>query len=182
MIALELHVTTKKQQRSHTQKLVSLLLAEEKEAPVPVPVRTDVKSFRAVEEEVIMLPSAPGKTVKKISIILSLMDLSEIVPPPLELNYFNQEQILSLIQQHQAKSDLVDMRIIDIKSLHKFINKEMAMANIGLSQKQLVIEVSQFAISSLMCRTSISVNIVDDNVFNQLVVTVTTKSCYSNSI
>ena len=142
MVALELHITTRKQQRSHTQKLINLLLSDEKETPAQIPVKTDVKSFRAVEEEVILMPSAPGKALKKLSAILSRMDISEVVPLPLELNYFNQEQILTLIQQHQAKSDLLEMRVIDIKSLHKCINREMAMANIGLPQKQSVLEVS----------------------------------------
>ncbi|KAI6657885.1 hypothetical protein LOD99_15603 [Oopsacas minuta] len=147
MVALELHITTKKQQRSHTQKLTNLLLSEEKETPAQIPARTDVKSFRAVEEEVILQPSVPGKTVKKLSAILKQMDISDVIPPPLELNYFNQEQILTLIQQHQAKSDLMEMRVIDIKSLHKFINKEMAMANIGLSQRQNVLDEMRLILS-----------------------------------
>ena len=141
MVAIELHLTTRKQQRSHTQKLINLLLSDEKEAPTQIPVKKDVKSFRAVEEEVILLPSTASRTLKKLSVILSKMDLSDVSTSSLELSYFKEDQILHLIQQHLARSELFDMNIIDIKSLHRFINQEMMTAQIAVSQKPHVFEV-----------------------------------------
>uniref|UniRef100_A0A8D2L072 Nucleoporin 205 n=1 Tax=Varanus komodoensis TaxID=61221 RepID=A0A8D2L072_VARKO len=138
--SIELRVTSLNRQRSHTQRLLHLLLDD-----VPV------KSFLAdgeggIEDETRSVSGflhfdTASKVRRKILSILDSIDFSQEIPEPLQLDFFDRAQIEHVIANCENKSARGPI-ICNVKHLHKVliaeVNALQGMAALG--QRPLLME------------------------------------------
>lgn len=130
-VATELRLTAHTRQRSHVQRLLSLLLTE---PSVFYPQRTSELAFDPLEdtdrESVTRLRSTMGsKGSRKISEILDSIDFSHEVPPPLQsvLNHFEPaatEAVISSCDESNGDSPFV---YTNLRKLYKLLMTELEL-------------------------------------------------------
>ncbi|KAH0510127.1 Nuclear pore complex protein Nup205 [Microtus ochrogaster] len=113
--SIELRVTSLNRQRSHTQRLLHLLLDD--------------------------MPVKPYSVRRKILSILDSIDFSQEIPEPLQLDFFDRAQIEQVIANCEHKN-LRGQTICNVKLLHRVlvaeVNALQGMAAIG--QRPLLME------------------------------------------
>ncbi|XP_005405531.1 PREDICTED: nuclear pore complex protein Nup205 isoform X1 [Chinchilla lanigera] len=137
--SIELRVTSLNRQRSHTQKLLHLLLDD-------IPARPYSDGEGGMEDENrsvsgFLLVDTSTKVRRKILSILDSIDFSQEIPEPLQLDFFDRNQIEQVIANCEHKN-LRGQTVCNVKLLHRVlvaeVNALQGMAAIG--QRPLLME------------------------------------------
>ncbi|KAJ7329960.1 hypothetical protein JRQ81_016134 [Phrynocephalus forsythii] len=138
--SIELRVTSLNRQRSHTQRLLHLLLDD-------VPVKSYLADGEGgIEDESRSVSGflhfdTASKVRRKILSILDSIDFSQEIPEPLQLDFFDRSQIEQVIANCENRSVRGPV-ICNVKHLHKVlvaeVNALQGMAAIG--QRPLLME------------------------------------------
>uniref|UniRef100_H0V3Q7 Nucleoporin 205 n=1 Tax=Cavia porcellus TaxID=10141 RepID=H0V3Q7_CAVPO len=137
--SIELRVTSLNRQRSHTQKLLHLLLDD-------MPVRPYSDGEGGMEDENrsvsgFLHVDTSTKVRRKILSILDSIDFSQEIPEPLQLDFFDRNQIEQVIANCEHKN-LRGQTVCNVKLLHRVlvaeVNALQGMAAIG--QRPLLME------------------------------------------
>uniref|UniRef100_A0A8C5KMV8 Nucleoporin 205 n=1 Tax=Jaculus jaculus TaxID=51337 RepID=A0A8C5KMV8_JACJA len=137
--SIELRVTSLNRQRSHTQRLLHLLLDD-----MPVKPYTDGEG--GIEDENRSVSGflhfdTATKVRRKILSILDSIDFSQEIPEPLQLDFFDRAQIEQVIANCEHKN-LRGQTVCNVKLLHRVlvaeVNALQGMAAIG--QRPLLME------------------------------------------
>ncbi|KAM6437649.1 nuclear pore complex protein Nup205 [Liasis olivaceus] len=138
--SIELRVTSLNRQRSHTQRLLQLLLDD-------VPVRSYLADGEGGIEEDSRSVSGflhfdtASKVHRKILSILDSIDFNQEIPEPLQLDFFDRAQIEQVIANCENRSAHGPI-ICNVKHLHKVliaeVNALQGMAALG--QRPLLME------------------------------------------
>ncbi|XP_049630227.1 nuclear pore complex protein Nup205 [Suncus etruscus] len=137
--SIELRVTSLNRQRSHTQRLLHLLLDD-----MPVKPYTDGEG--GIEDENRSVSGflhfdTSTKVRRKILSILDSIDFSQEIPEPLQLDFFDRTQIEQVIANCEHKN-LRGQTVCNVKLLHRVlvaeVNALQGMAAIG--QRPLLME------------------------------------------
>ncbi|KAM4746874.1 nuclear pore complex protein Nup205 [Rhinophrynus dorsalis] len=138
--SIELRITSLNRQRSHTQRLLHLLLDD-----MPVkPYAVDGEG--ALEEESRTLSGflhfdTTSKVRRKILRILDSIDFSQEIPEPLQLDFFDRNQMEQVIANCEHKNRR-GQTVCNVKLLHRVlvaeVNSLQGMAAIG--QRPLLLE------------------------------------------
>ncbi|KFO18374.1 Nuclear pore complex protein Nup205 [Fukomys damarensis] len=138
--SIELRVTSLNRQRSHTQKLLHLLLDD-------MPVRPYSDGEGGIEDENrsvsgFLHVDTSTKVRRKILSILDSIDFSQEIPEPLQLDFFDRNQIEQVIANCEHKN-LRGQTVCNVKLLHRVlvaeVNALQGMAAIG--QRPLLMEI-----------------------------------------
>uniref|UniRef100_A0A452RL61 Nucleoporin 205 n=1 Tax=Ursus americanus TaxID=9643 RepID=A0A452RL61_URSAM len=139
--SIELRVTSLNRQRSHTQRLLHLLLDD-------MPVKPYSDGEGGIEDENRSVSGflhfdTATKVRRKILSILDSIDFSQEIPEPLQLDFFDRAQIEQVIANCEHKN-LRGQTVCNVKLLHRVlvaeVNALQGMAAIG--QRPLLMEVS----------------------------------------
>ena len=147
-VALEMRMTTLKNQRSHAQKLVSLLLKSttlteqfnETVNNIPMWSTAVNLDFESTQDSTSMLQD--GR--RKILTILDYISFDTVPVPPLQLQFFDQERTESVISSCETTmQDDSGFSYIDIQTLHTLLMSELnsIQGAAVLSQKHFILEV-----------------------------------------
>ncbi|ELK13828.1 Nuclear pore complex protein Nup205 [Pteropus alecto] len=137
--SIELRVTSLNRQRSHTQRLLHLLLDD-------MPVKPYSDGEGGVEDENRSVSGflhfdTATKVRRKILSILDSIDFSQEIPEPLQLDFFDRTQIEQVIANCEHKN-LRGQTVCNVKLLHRVlvaeVNALQGMAAIG--QRPLLME------------------------------------------
>uniref|UniRef100_A0A0N8ESW6 Nuclear pore complex protein Nup205 n=1 Tax=Heterocephalus glaber TaxID=10181 RepID=A0A0N8ESW6_HETGA len=137
--SIELRVTSLNRQRSHTQKLLHLLLDD-------MPVRPYSDGEGGMEDENrsvsgFLHVDTSTKVRRKILSILDSIDFSQEIPEPLQLDFFDRNQIEQVIANCEHKN-VRGQTVCNVKLLHRVlvaeVNALQGMAAIG--QRPLLME------------------------------------------
>ncbi|XP_038608368.1 nuclear pore complex protein Nup205 isoform X2 [Tachyglossus aculeatus] len=137
--SIELRVTSLNRQRSHTQRLLHLLLDD-------MPVKPYLDGEGGIEEESRSVSGflhfdTATKVRRKILSILDSIDFSQEIPEPLQLDFFDRAQIEQVIANCEHKN-LRGQTVCNVKLLHRVlvaeVNALQGMAAIG--QRPLLME------------------------------------------
>ncbi|CAO2603172.1 Nuclear pore complex protein Nup205, partial [Lemmus lemmus] len=137
--SIELRVTSLNRQRSHTQRLLHLLLDD-------MPVKPYSDGEGGIEDETRSVSGflhfdTATKVRRKILSILDSIDFSQEIPEPLQLDFFDRAQIEQVIANCEHKN-LRGQTICNVKLLHRVlvaeVNALQGMAAIG--QRPLLME------------------------------------------
>ncbi|XP_021565637.1 nuclear pore complex protein Nup205 isoform X2 [Carlito syrichta] len=137
--SIELRVTSLNRQRSHTQRLLHLLLDD-------MPVKPYSDSEGGIEDENRSVSGflhfdTATKVRRKILNILDSIDFSQEIPEPLQLDFFDRTQIEQVIANCEHKN-LRGQTVCNVKLLHRVlvaeVNALQGMAAIG--QRPLLME------------------------------------------
>nr|XP_045244264.1 nuclear pore complex protein Nup205 isoform X3 [Macaca fascicularis] len=137
--SIELRVTSLNRQRSHTQRLLHLLLDD-----MPVKPYSDGEGGMEDENRSVsgfLHFDAATKVRRKILNILDSIDFSQEIPEPLQLDFFDRTQIEQVIANCEHKN-LRGQTVCNVKLLHRVlvaeVNALQGMAAIG--QRPLLME------------------------------------------
>ncbi|MEJ1280778.1 nucleoporin 205 [Cricetulus griseus] len=137
--SIELRVTSLNRQRSHTQRLLHLLLDD-----MPVKPYSDGEGGMEDENRSVsgfLHFDTATKVRRKILSILDSIDFSQEIPEPLQLDFFDRAQIEQVIANCEHKN-LRGQTICNVKLLHRVlvaeVNALQGMAAIG--QRPLLME------------------------------------------
>uniref|UniRef100_A0A8C9EA53 Nucleoporin 205 n=1 Tax=Phocoena sinus TaxID=42100 RepID=A0A8C9EA53_PHOSS len=137
--SIELRVTSLNRQRSHTQRLLHLLLDD-------MPVKPYSDGEGGIEDENRSVSGflhfdTTTKVRRKILSILDSIDFSQEIPEPLQLDFFDRAQIEQVIANCEHKN-LRGQTVCNVKLLHRVlvaeVNALQGMAAIG--QRPLLME------------------------------------------
>uniref|UniRef100_A0A8C4MCI4 Nucleoporin 205 n=1 Tax=Equus asinus asinus TaxID=83772 RepID=A0A8C4MCI4_EQUAS len=137
--SIELRVTSLNRQRSHTQRLLHLLLDD-------MPVKPYSDGEGGLEDENRSISGflhfdTATKVRRKILSILDSIDFSQEIPEPLQLDFFDRVQIEQVIANCEHKN-LRGQTVCNVKLLHRVlvaeVNALQGMAAIG--QRPLLME------------------------------------------
>uniref|UniRef100_A0A8C0LRS0 Nucleoporin 205 n=1 Tax=Canis lupus dingo TaxID=286419 RepID=A0A8C0LRS0_CANLU len=137
--SIELRVTSLNRQRSHTQRLLHLLLDD-------MPVKPYSDGEGGIEDENRSVSGflhfdTATKVRRKILSILDSIDFSQEIPEPLQLDFFDRTQIEQVIANCEHKN-LRGQTVCNVKLLHRVlvaeVNALQGMAAIG--QRPLLME------------------------------------------
>ncbi|XP_063785079.1 nuclear pore complex protein Nup205 isoform X2 [Pseudophryne corroboree] len=137
--SIELRITSLNRQRSHTQRLLNLLLDD-------MPVRPYADGESGMEDEsrnrdVFLHFDTTTKVRRKILSILDSINFSQVIPEPLQLDFFDRSQIEQVITNCETKKRRGHTNC-NIKLLHRVLISEVnalqGMAAIG--QRPLLME------------------------------------------
>ncbi|XP_064145752.1 nuclear pore complex protein Nup205 isoform X2 [Loxodonta africana] len=137
--SIELRVTSLNRQRSHTQRLLHLLLDD-------MPVKPYSDGEGGIEDENRSVSGflhfdTATKVRRKILSILDSIDFSQEIPEPLQLDFFDRAQIEQVIANCEHKN-LRGQTVCNVKLLHRVlvaeVNALQGMAAIG--QRPLLME------------------------------------------
>ncbi|CAH2276623.1 nuclear pore complex Nup205 [Pelobates cultripes] len=137
--SIELRITSLNRQRSHTQRLLHLLLND-------MPMKPYADGEGGLEEESRALSGilnfdTTSKVRRKILKILDSIDFNQDIPEPLQLNFFDRNQIEHVVASCEQK-DSRGQIICSVKFLHRVlvaeVNALQGMAAIG--QRPLLME------------------------------------------
>ncbi|XP_053108091.1 nuclear pore complex protein Nup205 isoform X2 [Hemicordylus capensis] len=138
--SIELRVTSLNRQRSHTQRLLNLLLDD-------MPVKSYLADGEGgIEDESrsvtgFLHVDTASKVRRKILSILDSIDFSQEIPEPLQLDFFDRAQIEQVIANCENRSARGPV-ICNVKHLHKVlvaeVNALQGMAALG--QRPLLME------------------------------------------
>ncbi|XP_007951107.1 nuclear pore complex protein Nup205 [Orycteropus afer afer] len=137
--SIELRVTSLNRQRSHTQRLLHLLLDD-------MPVKPYSDGEGGIEDENRSISGflhfdAATKVRRKILSILDSVDFSQEIPEPLQLDFFDRAQVEQVIANCEHKN-LRGQTVCNVKLLHRVlvaeVNALQGMAAIG--QRPLLME------------------------------------------
>uniref|UniRef100_A0A8D1NH29 Nucleoporin 205 n=1 Tax=Sus scrofa TaxID=9823 RepID=A0A8D1NH29_PIG len=138
--SIELRVTSLNRQRSHTQRLLHLLLDD-------MPVKPYSDGEGGLEDENRSVSGflhfdTATKVRRKILSILDSIDFSQEIPEPLQLDFFDRAQIEQVIANCEHKN-LRGQTVCNVKLLHRVlvaeVNALQGMAAIG--QRPLLMEI-----------------------------------------
>lgn len=137
--SIELRVTSLNRQRSHTQRLLHLLLDD-----MPVKPYSDGEGGMEDENRSVsgfLHFDTATKVRRKILSILDSIDFSQEIPEPLQLDFFDRAQIEQVIANCEHKN-LQGQTVCNVKLLHRVlvaeVNALQGMAAIG--QRPLLME------------------------------------------
>uniref|UniRef100_A0A2K6E703 Nucleoporin 205 n=1 Tax=Macaca nemestrina TaxID=9545 RepID=A0A2K6E703_MACNE len=137
--SIELRVTSLNRQRSHTQRLLHLLLDD-----MPVKPYSDGEGGMEDENRSVsgfLHFDTATKVRRKILNILDSIDFSQEIPEPLQLDFFDRTQIEQVIANCEHKN-LRGQTVCNVKLLHRVlvaeVNALQGMAAIG--QRPLLME------------------------------------------
>ncbi|XP_054940792.1 nuclear pore complex protein Nup205 isoform X2 [Physeter macrocephalus] len=137
--SIELRVTSLNRQRSHTQRLLHLLLDD-----MPVKPYSDGEGGTEDENRSVsgfLHFDTATKVRRKILSILDSIDFSQEIPEPLQLDFFDRAQIEQVIANCEHKN-LRGQTVCNVKILHRVlvaeVNALQGMAAIG--QRPLLME------------------------------------------
>uniref|UniRef100_A0A2K5QGI6 Nucleoporin 205 n=1 Tax=Cebus imitator TaxID=2715852 RepID=A0A2K5QGI6_CEBIM len=137
--SIELRVTSLNRQRSHTQRLLHLLLDD-----MPVKPYSDGEGGMEDENRSVsgfLHFDTATKVRRKILSILDSIDFSQEIPEPLQLDFFDRAQIEQVIANCEHKN-LRGQTVCNVKLLHRVlvaeVNALQGMAAIG--QRPLLME------------------------------------------
>ncbi|XP_075066511.1 nuclear pore complex protein Nup205 isoform X3 [Mixophyes fleayi] len=137
--SIELRITSLNRQRSHTQRLLNLLLDD-------MPVRPYADGESGMEDEsrslnVFLHFDTTTKVRRKILSILDSIDFSQLIPEPLQLDFFDRSQIEQVIANCEQKNRR-GQTVCNVKFLRCVliaeVNALQGMAAIG--QRPLLME------------------------------------------
>ncbi|XP_053552403.1 nuclear pore complex protein Nup205-like, partial [Bombina bombina] len=142
--SIELRITSLNRQRSHTQRLLHLLLDD-----MPIkPYAADGESGMEDESRTIsgfLHFDTTSKVRRKILSILDSIDFTQEIPEPLQLDFFDRSQIEQVIANCEHKNRR-GQTVCNVKLLHRVlvaeVNALQGMAAIG--QRPLLMEVCCF--------------------------------------
>lgn len=138
--AIELRLTSLNRQRSHTQRLLHLLLDDVPFKPYSVDgegvMEEDSRSASGF-----LLFDTVSKVRRKILSILDSVDFSQEIPEPLQLDFFDRNQVEHVIANCEHRNPR-GQTICNVKLLHRVlvaeVNALQGMAAIG--QRSLIME------------------------------------------
>ncbi|CAG2238144.1 NUP192 [Mytilus edulis] len=140
-VAIELRMTTLNRQRSHTQRLMKLLLDDHIDDP----------------EQGIL----PGRQIRrKILSLLDSVEFTQAYPQPLTLEYFDPGMIEQVIQKTESKTE-DDTVYCNVKLLHSILLNELSnvQSNVMVANRPRILEEVQGILKnvvSLLCEKNLS--------------------------
>ncbi|XP_043823780.1 nuclear pore complex protein Nup205 isoform X1 [Dromiciops gliroides] len=138
--SIELRVTSLNRQRSHTQRLLHLLLDDMPVKPYSADGEGGIEDENRSVSGFLHFDTAT-KVRRKILSILDSIDFSQEIPEPLQLDFFDRAQIEQVIANCEHKN-LRGQTVCNVKLLHRVlvaeVNALQGMAAIG--QRPLLME------------------------------------------
>lgn len=150
--AIELRVTAQGRQRSHAQRLLTLLMGEPSaqavlgmtHLPELVPRRLE-DDFTAADSSHAVYPDiGQTQTRRKLLAILESVEFSQEVPPPLQLNYFDMAVTEKAIASCEQKAEDSGVTFCNVPVLHKLLTSEISgvQGTATAGQRNFLLQVS----------------------------------------
>lgn len=148
-VAIELRMTSLNNLRSHTQRLVTLLLKSSATLTHQLnefdnSMTSQVTAWTDMDHSTD--PSLMEDGRRKILVLLDLLSLSSIELPPLQLQYFDQSRTEEVITSCEIKDILGkegSVTYVNVKLLHRLLMNELnsLQGAVAVSQKPFIIKV-----------------------------------------
>ncbi|XP_063402892.1 nuclear pore complex protein Nup205-like [Mytilus trossulus] len=168
-VAIELRMTTLNRQRSHTQRLMKLLLDDHIDDPeqgiLPGIDETVDTGFDKFSDTSYFQSSFHSHTTKQLQgrqirrKILSLLDsveFTQVYPQPLTLEYFDPGMIEQVIQKTESKTE-DDTIYCNVKLLHSILLNELSnvQSNVMVANRPRILEEVQGILKNVVSRNSV---------------------------
>ncbi|CAH1799487.1 unnamed protein product [Owenia fusiformis] len=163
-VAIELRVTSMNRQRSHTQRLLNLLLDDSPALASQTGLRGDGQdtdfSQTDADRSIFGLNDTrggvPGQTRRKILRLLDMLSFTQEYPQPLNLEFFEPSVIEQVIASRESKND-ESVIYCNVKSLHKILMNELnnLQGSTAAGQRLKVLEEIQNILANVVQKNSV---------------------------
>ncbi|KAJ8314739.1 hypothetical protein KUTeg_006889 [Tegillarca granosa] len=172
-ISIELRITSLNRQRSHTQRLMRLLLDDSAEDQTSVlqPIGADDTDTFSVDRfantsifnSTALSQSRPlrGKqTRRKLLTLLDSVDFTQQYPRPLALDFFDLSVIENVIKNAETKNK-EDVIYCDVKELHRILMSELnnLQGTVMAAQRPRIVEEVESILKNVVLRNQVRQNL-----------------------